>query len=435
MSLHRATDGAKSRTNASSRLLWLLIGLALGVSFANLAIGGRHVNFLHQQHQQQPIDQRPKTSKRTQSNSDNNIDNQQVYNGHLITQILNGKKPFPKSNTNNLRLKYKPGTLQITHAQALRHCFANATHYLNHIPDRPQSLVSVSDHYKLIYRNIPKSSSSTARHVVQDFLEGDDARMKHDDMEDKVHNKGYSMISFVREPSNRFYSSYDEAFFRMGPWMGSGPIVRDKPRVRKAYFDNKYKVEKYPYLYEGFTTIDHFRKMYCPEELLAIDRPLDCNLVPSIDDGNLAHRFEQFVRDYSGLDPFDVHLNLQMSNLVFPTGEPFPVTILYNSTEAEKGWQEVAKQRGLTIPDGEMTHGRKITRRFNVSKVSDATKRKICGILALDYCCLNIELPLECRGDDNGEEDEAVYCAMERRNVETMKYALEPLVIHPWRDP
>mmetsp|Transcript_28264 Transcript_28264/g.45948 ORF Transcript_28264/g.45948 Transcript_28264/m.45948 type:complete len:249 (+) Transcript_28264:2-748(+) len=248
------------------------------------------------------------------------------------------------------------------------------------------------------------------------------------------------MITFVREPLNRFYSSYDEAYFRMGPWMGDGPIVRDKPRVRKQYRDNKYKVDKYPYLYEGFSTIDDFRRKYCPSEILDRGNFLNCNQVPSIDDGTLASRFSQFVRDYTGLDPFDVHLFLQSSYLVFPTGEPFPITVIYNATDAERGWQEVALRKGVDIPDGEMTHGRKITRRFDVGKVSDGTKRKICRMLALDYCCLNIELPEVCRGDGDGEEeggddDEAVYCAVEKRDVETMKYVLEPLVIHPWRDP
>jgi hypothetical protein len=36
-----------------------------------------------------------------------------------------------------------------------------------------------------------------------------------------------------------FYSSYDEAYFRMGPWMGAGPIVDDKPRIKAQYYDNK----------------------------------------------------------------------------------------------------------------------------------------------------------------------------------------------------
>lgn len=217
----------------------------------------------------------------------------------------------------------------------------------------------------------------------------------------------------------------------MGPWMGDGPIVRDKPRVRQQYLNNKYKVDKYPYMYEGLSDINDFRRLYCPEEVLENGHFLDCNEIPSIDDGKLAHRFEQFVRDYSGLDPFDTHLNLQISQLVFPTGEPFPMTTLYNATEAEKGWQEVANQRGVEM--GEMTLGRKITRRFNVAKVSDATKRKICRMMALDYCCLNMPLPEVCREADAG--DETVYCALERRDDETMKYALEPLVIQPWKDP
>jgi hypothetical protein len=55
--------------------------------------------------------------------------------------------------------------------------------------------------------------------------------------------------------------------------------------------------------------------------------------------------------------------------------------------------------------------------------------------LALDYCCLNIRLPRECSSDENNDNDEAVYCALERRNDVTMKYALESMVIHPWRDP
>ena len=88
--------------------------------------------------------------------------------------------------------------------------------------------------------------------------------------------------------------------------MGSGPIVDDKPRVKQAYLDNKWRVGKYPYLYEGMDKIEDFRIKFCPRELLRRGRFLECNNVPSIDDGDLARRFELFVRDYSGLDPFDI---------------------------------------------------------------------------------------------------------------------------------
>ncbi|KAL3777778.1 hypothetical protein HJC23_008895 [Cyclotella cryptica] len=300
----------------------------------------------------------------------------------------------------------------MTSAEAFRHCYVNVTTYGNHVPEYSNLLAAVSDEYQLIYRNIPKSASSTGRHVIQDFMEGEDRRLSHDDLINLVNEEGYQLISFVREPLNRFYSSYDEAFFRIGPWMGDGDIVRDKPRVRKWYHNNKHKMDKYPYLYEGMRTLDDFRAMYCPSKILRMKNPLKCNDVPSIDDGNLAHRFEQFVRDYNGLDPFDVHLNLQVSNLVFGvTGEPLPVSVLYNASDAEREWREIAKVREVEINDGDITHARKISRRFNVDMVSKETKRKICKILALDYCCLNLELPEVCR-IDNEEDVNGVYCRM-----------------------
>jgi hypothetical protein len=137
-----------------------------------------------------------------------------------------------------------------------------------------------------------------------------------------------------------------------------------------------------------------------------------------------------------------ISLTLQVTNIVFPTGQPFPITSLYNATEAESGWQEIAHQKGVTIPSGEMKVGRKKTRRINMNLLNNQTKRKICRILALDYCCLNIELQEVCRagyGDDEYEDQkdggEAVYCALERRDEKTKAYALTPLVIHPWDDP
>ena len=88
--------------------------------------------------------------------------------------------------------------------------------------------------------------------------------------------------------------------------MGGGPIVDDKPRVKQSYLDNKYKVDKYPYLYAGMKGIRDFQRKYCPKRILKRGNALACNDVPSIDDGDLARRFEKFVRDYSGLDPFDI---------------------------------------------------------------------------------------------------------------------------------
>ena len=215
--------------------------------------------------------------------------------------------------------------------------------------------------------------------------------------------------------------------------MNEGAIGRSKPQVRQQYLRKKHLLEPFPYLYEGLSTTRDYRRMYCPRSLLGARGGKKCNEVPSADDGTLRRRFESFVRDYDGLRPFDVHLNLQVGNLVFPSGAPLPITALRNATEAERGWQEEARRGGVEIPDGEMTHGRGKTRRFNVSAVARSTRRKICRILALDYCCLNMALPAECQGGD--DEDGGVHCAMERRNDATMAHALTPVVIHAWRDP
>jgi hypothetical protein len=391
--LHAQTKPKRKRFN----VLALIIVAACCVSAVNLIIG----HTVHYAHYTES-----RSDRRTQRLSQK-MDLQAPMMKAYLTSILTGKQPYPKKNA----FKFAPGSLLLSAADTFQHCYVNMTTYGAHIPEGKSLLAAVSDEYNLIYRNIPKSSSSTGRHVIQDFLGGEDRRVKHDDLIAMVHDEGYDLISFVREPLNRFYSSYDEAFFRIGPWMGFGEIVADKPRVKKWYYENKWRVDKYPYLFEGMQSIFDFRKFYCPPEILTKGKGQKCNEVPSIDDGTLTKRFEKFVSDYDGLDPFDVHLHLQVSNLVFPGGEPIPLTRLYNATDAEKEWQRIAESKGLKIDDGDITHGRKITRRFNVDLVSDATKRKICKLLALDYCCLNIKLPEVCKSDSN-DDPNGVYCKM-----------------------
>jgi hypothetical protein len=87
----------------------------------------------------------------------------------------------------------------------------------------------------------------------------------------------------------------------------------------------------------------------------------------------------------------------------------------------------ISRQHGADVPDDGLVHGRKSPRRFDTSLVQDATKRKICKILMLDYCCLNFELPDVCKNFVNDEEDiGALSCAMEIRN--SISY------ISPWEN-
>ena len=222
----------------------------------------------------------------------------------------------------------------------------------------------------------------------------------------------------------------------MGPWWGTSTFAEEKPAIHKVYMSNKYKVDPYPYLYEGMTTLNDFRKLYCPSKLLEQPKGyLKCVNVDTIDDGQLTSRFEQFVRDYDGTKPIDNHLRLQVAFLVYNSksyGAPLPISALYNASEAHDGWNKIANTRGLVVANDEMAVGRKSARRFNLSLVSNATKQKICKIFALDYCCLNLVLPDVCRPDNQNNND--VHCTVERKSVkdETGK-SLSKLVIQSYR--
>lgn len=420
-----------ARCNGTTTILLVLIASMIGVSLFNLIVGTQLFNSYYVNIA--VADNAPKYYDPTK-NAIQTVE-EDVHSGEEITKFLTGELPFPTGCAKNLngrcRVKFKPGALQQSSAKTLQQCFVDANKYAEHTKRSQKNIVvSISHKHKIIYRNIPKSASSTARHAMMDFLEGEDQQVYHNKMMNLAHNEHYTMISFIREPLTRFFSSYDEAFFRMGPWMGDikGEIVFDKPKMRNWYHDVKHKLDKYPYLYEGMKEINDFRKMYCPKDVLATGKFLRCNDYDSIDDGRLLKRFERFVNEYDGIKPFDIHLNMQTTNLIYgKTGEPLPITTLYNSSDAEKGWQEVASRVGVTIPDDEMKHGRHQSRRFDVSKVSEVTQRKICQILALDYCCLNFELPKVC--------SEGVYCSLEQMEGKRMAWKNDDslnLVIRPW---
>lgn len=222
----------------------------------------------------------------------------------------------------------------------------------------------------------------------------------------------------------------------MGPWWGTDNFAQEKPGLHKAYMSNRHKVEPYPYLYEDMKEIYDYRKMYCPRDVLdELDGYSKCVNIDTIDDGNLTRRFEQFVHDYDGTKPIDNHLRLQIAFLVYNSrsnGAPLPVSAIYNASDAHGEWAAIAHEKGVIVANDEMTHGRKTPRRFNLSLVTNATKQRICQLLALDYCCLNMELPEVCRLGD--EDENAIFCTLEEKDVKDQIGRLSnKLVIQSYR--
>lgn len=173
--------------------------------------------------------------------------------------------------------------------------------------------------------------------------------------------------------------------------MGSKQSERRKQKVAKYYREHKHKMDKeYPYLCDGIGTIGDYRRSFCPRGVSTNAG----NEVPSIDNGTLTERFERFVRDYDGVDPFVIHLSEQVSQLVDGRdGRPLPISVLYNASEADRGWQDIADSRGVKIPKDGLKLGLMASRRFNLTMVSNSTKQIICRLMALDYCCLILSYP------------------------------------------
>jgi hypothetical protein len=238
-----------------------------------------------------------------------------------------------------------------------------------------------------------------------------------------------AVITFVRDPLSRFYSQYDESYVRTAPWKnGQNPHYVDPNTGAQA------APHPFPYLYENMKSYDDYEDVYCPIKTRKSRR--DCKHEETREDGTLASRFERFVSDYDGREPFDVHMTLQVPMLMSNDGTPLRVTQIYNTTDSDGAWRRIAREflgENATLLGGEegdgrdgggegVISGRSYPRRFNSDLVSVETQRRICELVLIDYCCLNLPLPDVCKGrhyrnpdsgDNGGKRD--LFCVLDRK--------------------
>ena len=274
---------------------------------------------------------------------------------------------------------------------------------MGHREDGSNVPVSYSDKYKLAYVMLPKSGSSTARHMLKDQFDAKETKKSLQQIDFNAGGKmeGVQVISFVRDPLSRFFSQYEEAYVRTAPWKTHG------------------KPHPFPYLFENINTYQEYQDIFCPPETRSNPRSgKECVDKPSAENGTLASRLERFVNEYDGRNPFDVHLTLQVPMLSSVNGIPLHITQIYNTTDADNAWRQIAKQFNSTLAQSGAIEGRSYPRRLRKELVSIETQRKICELALLDYCCLNLPLPSPCQGnhytDKNGVVRE-LFCKLEAR--------------------
>lgn len=352
--------------------------------------------------------------------------------GQQVTDILHNKIQFDEQQQ---RLRFLPGTLSLTQTETLSHCYSDPDIYGHHFNKRKTRGIPISLKHKLVFIMIAKSGSSTGRWVMNNVLEAEELKVHKDLLELSPGGKyeDFSAIAFVRDPLSRFYSSYDEVFYRYGPWM--------KVTERRGRFGSWAKHisqfdHPHAYLYDNMTSYKDFQDTFCPPKFIPEgerDRALKvpsprvhnwCSDQPTRENGTLAARFERFVWQYDGLEPWDVHLNLQVPMLSNQnTGRPARVDEVLNTEISIKNWDHIVARYGQTLPESENLNARSIPRRFNPKLVSIETKRRICQIAAIDYCCLNLKLPTEC--NDKGVD---VSCALDKDGQGDYR-------IQPWSHP
>lgn len=229
-------------------------------------------------------------------------------------------------------------------------------------------MCTYSEKYDLYYYLLPKSGSSTGRHVMKadfeakeystgtckEFLRGSR------NIFSTSSSKTITTVS-MRNPVSRFYASYDEMFVRK--LRHQELIPKQYVRFMKPFWGWDY--DKYA---ELFDTKEGVRK--------------------------LTEAFETFVEDYDGISPFDSHLTLQMPMISSKKGFAIPFDYIMDTKNMQESLESIAHTVGAPVP--EVIRGRSYPRRFNVSSLRKETIKKICKLSLLDFCCLNYEMPKEC---------------------------------------
>jgi len=249
---------------------------------------------------------------------------------------------------------FLPGSLNQTRAQVMRQCYVHPHTYSRHFNN---GLCARLDSSHLMYFHVPKSGSSTSRHLMVDVLGAKDTQSCSPKL-GHVWNQAIK-VSVVRDPMDRFFAGYDEMFARRLSSREGVPEHLREP------------------LYSGLTDYKSYEARFLTPDVNA--------------------RFDNFVQLWDGLDAFDDHLRLQSATLAHrSSGIGYSMDFIGDTNDMTNSWQKIGRLIGRNVESSSVLNGRSFPRRFNLTAVSTSIRQRICTFLAIDYCCLNFKLPEAC---------------------------------------
>jgi len=246
---------------------------------------------------------------------------------------------------------FVPGSLGLTRHETYDKCYIDPVRYKEHLATKRPQNYGPAEH-GLVLSPIAKSGSSDAREKMERLF-GLERYSCWKDVSESAH-----YFAFVREPSSRFLSSFQETLKR---WRMEMDSVNNAPPP-------------------------------CYEELSKNFSHLDLNK----DNDGVLGALEFFLTKYEVYRLANVHFALQTTRILRPLCRK--VDEIYDLENIDSVFQRFLAERGRndTVSLGGPTYAKKL--RLNYTALSLESKRKICQMSALDYCCLNFQLPPECEG-------------------------------------
>lgn len=247
--------------------------------------------------------------------------------------------------------EFLPGSLNISKEETLRKCYLPPSASDSH---RGKQQCVISDKYKMNFFLVPKTGSSTNRVAFKENLEGHEKQGSHGaiycNQKLTQEQRSYVNVVTIREPLSRFYSQYMEAEFRAEK--DGGKMTRMK-----------------------FWDLDEKK--------------------------NKTSRFLKFV-DYwhenSMDETLDTHLRLQAPMMSWYDGSVHRIDWFMPIEEMDDKWNELKEFLELDLPPKVSVARKNNHPSIDKAKIPDEYNRKICQIIAIDYCCLNYKLPEVCEG-------------------------------------
>ena len=255
---------------------------------------------------------------------------------------------------------FVPGTLDLTRLEAFKRCYINGDLYRPHYTMREYR--TVSEQAGIVYVHVEKSGSTESRTAMKDLFH--DAKLvecpslrQRNNEEKHARYATFHWFTFSRDPLSRYVTGFQTAMDRWRMYRrGSAPGTQKLQRFVDKHNSTKEK-----------------------------------------DVDGIMAALESFVMDHhNGSTIPNSHLQLQ-STAMLKAACPLRLDAIHDLTTLNTVFGGFSEDRNRTLAIHQKKHYSDSHKR-NISKISLPAKRKICQLSALDYCCLNYELPPECEG-------------------------------------